>query len=465
MRTLLSAFFSFIFLSLFAQTTLEKTTHDFGELSANADRYIDITFKTKSSKASYLLRIEQSPEVVYRINTDLIQPDSTYVLRFQVNPKQKGSFDYLVRIYFSDNPQAIELHLKGSIQSAPNLSDNYLTRCPDFSAVPSGPQSSELTIITVDKETGAPLSRSSVAIIRNGEPAGAWITGKKGSFKANIPFGFFYFLAAHDGYLKKEAGVYVGPEITEITIPLSKYPALQEPVAIVEPPIEEPTVLAPEEAVEIIKEQTPTADTVMQNYPELAKIPADDFSAELFNDVNVVFVLDISSSMKLGEKMDLMKYSLNQLVSHLRPSDRMGMVTYSDNAEVFQAPTLGSDKTQIQEAVSALKPKGMTAGGKGIKLGFKEVMRNFDPNKTNMVIVITDGAFNKDSDDYQKVVKKYAKKGIVFSVVGIQTKEKDAVMMTEAATFGHGRYVPIHVLADAQYNLLKEIRIASFKGK
>ena len=106
----------------------------------------------------------------------------------------------------------------------------------------------------------------------------------------------------------------------------------------------------------------------------------------------------------------------------------------------------------------------MTAGGKGIKLGYKEVMKNYDPKKANMVIIITDGAFNKDSEDYQKTVQKYAKQGIIFSVVGIQAREKDAVLMQEAAEFGHGRFVPIQKLADAHSNLTTEIRIASFKS-
>ena len=106
----------------------------------------------------------------------------------------------------------------------------------------------------------------------------------------------------------------------------------------------------------------------------------------------------------------------------------------------------------------------MTAGGKGIKLGYKEVMKNYDAHKTNMVIVITDGAFNKDSEDYQKTVQKYAKDGVVFSVVGIQTRERDAQLMQEAADFGNGRFVPIQKLADAHSNLTQEIRIASFKG-
>ena len=64
----------------------------------------------------------------------------------------------------------------------------------------------------------------------------------------------------------------------------------------------------------------------------------------------------------------------------------------------------------------------------------------------------------------RRLRQKYAKNGVVFSVVGIQTRERDAKLMEEAAHFGNGRYVPIQKLTDAHSNLMQEIRIASFKG-
>ena len=467
MKGALTFFLLLICSFLFGQTTIVNTSADLGDLYSSTQRYVDIPIQNKGTKMSYLLRIQHGPEISYRISTDKFVPDSTVTLRLQVNPTKKGKFQHEVYVYFSDAAQPTVIRVKGNVVELPGFSGDQMTRCPDFNASPSSVRTKELTIITVDKETGLPLAQSKVAIIRNGEPAGAWITGRKGAFSAAIPSGYFYFLATHEGYLKKEAGVFVGPEISEITIPLRKDPAFSPPPPTPDPePIaEEPIQLPNESVVEIIQEQAPVKDTAVEKIPELAQLPPTEFSKSYFNDVNVVFVLDVSSSMKLGEKMDLMKYALNQLVSNLRPDDIMGLVTYSDNAEVFQAPTKGANKEAIQTAVSELRPRGMTAGGKGIKLGYKQVLKNYDAGKTNIVVVITDGAFNKDSDDYQKIVRKYAKKGIIFSVVGIQTKDRDVSLMQEAADFGKGRYVHIQEITDAQYKLLNEIRIASFKGK
>ena len=168
-------------------------------------------------------------------------------------------------------------------------------------------------------------------------------------------------------------------------------------------------------------------------------------------------------AMKLGEKMDLLKYSMNQLIDMLRPEDQMGIVVYSDNASVYQVSTPGDRKEILRNSIDKLKPKGMSAGGKGIQLGYKQVMENYDNSITNMVIVITDGAFNKESNNYQKTVRRYAKKGIILSVVGVQTTKKDALLMTEAATFGNGRFIAVQKLTDAHNNLKQEIRIATFR--
>ena len=450
----------------FGQGNITDDVFDLGDIYSSSTRYVDLKFGNPTSKTIYILKVEHSPEVSYLLSSDMMKPDSSIQFRMQVNPVKSGVFNLVVKVYLSDQSNPVIYHLKGNLKEKIDYG-NYLTRCPDFGAgPPSTNTSKELTIITIDKVTGEPLSQSTVSIIRNGEPAGSWITGRSGKFKANIPSGFFYFFATHSGYENKEAGVYVGPEISEITIPLvpvkTEEPE-EQPIAS-EP---EPVQLPPEQAETALEEQlaTKTPDsTFTQSYPELATIPEDNFSETYFSDVNVVFVLDISASMKMGEKMDLMKFSLNQLVEQLRSTDRMGIVTYSSSAKVLLQPTSGNDKSTLKNTISGLEAGGMTAGGLGIKMAYKEVMKHYDPNKANMVIIITDGAFNKDSDDYEKTVKKYAKKGIVFSVVGIQSKTNDQKLMQEAATVGNGRFVLIQKLADAYMNLKREIRIASYKG-
>ncbi|MES2555724.1 MAG: VWA domain-containing protein [Bacteroidota bacterium] len=449
-----------------AQTVFSTQNLDLGELHAGSERFGDILVTNKGKQKSYILRVEKPVDVTYLASSDVLLPDSSFSFRLQVNPAKKGAFSYDVKVYTSDNMDPVNIRISGNVKELTENTMAGMMSCPDFGSEPSRVQTSELTIITVDENTREPLAKSTVTIIRNGTPAGAWITGKKGSFQQESIPGYFYFFASHDGYFPKEAGVYVGPKIREITIPLKIDPSTIV-VPNPEPIPDEPEQLTAETAEILIDQQLANqqSDSVIkQTIPELAQLPPNSFESEHFKPVNVVFVLDVSSSMKLGEKMDLMKYSLNQLVDEMRPEDHISLVTYSDGASVLLAPTACTQQEAIKAKVAELKPHGMTAGGKGIKLGYKQALQQLSPDKATMVIIITDGAFNKSSDDYQKTVRKYAKKGITFSVVGVQNRPNDQRAMEEAAEFGNGRYIPINKLSDAQYNLLQEIRIASFRG-
>lgn len=456
----------FLWNALTAQSSLSVSTVDFGDLYAGSERFADVSIRNQGGAKIYVLRVEQNPELVYKLSSDIVDPEGFTTLRIQLNPIKRGPFQFICRVYMSDQPEPLTVTITGDVKELPKVTA-LSTACPDFGATPPTNEPTDLTIITVDKQTREPLAVSKVVIIRNGEPAGAWMTGRKGNFRIAIPPGYFYFLATHEGYLSKEAGVYVAADIKEITIPLSRdpefTPEIDVPIAEVPDSSETLTI---DEAIAIIDDHVAeqiAQDTLPPVNPELADLSMKNFETQFFKPVNVVFVVDVSSSMKQGEKMDLLKYSLNQLIHELRPVDRMGIVTYSDNAHIFQVPTPCDRKEVIAKAISELKPQGMTAGGKGIKLGYRQVMMNYDPDKANVIIIITDGAFNKDSDDYQKVVRKYAKKGVIFSVVGIQARENDAKKMTEAADFGKGRYVSISQLSDAQDKLFQEIRLASFK--
>jgi Ca-activated chloride channel family protein len=191
-----------------------------------------------------------------------------------------------------------------------------------------------------------------------------------------------------------------------------------------------------------------------------------DFSESHYKPVNVVFVLDVSASMNQGDKIELMKFSLLQLTDLIRPCDHMAIVTYSDMANVLVPPCTGANKADLKVQISGLRASGLTAGGTGIKLGYKEILKNLDPDHLNTVIVVTDGAFNKDSENYQKIIKKYRKKGIEISIVGVKMKSTDQVKMNEVCILGGGALITINSLAEAQANLVNEIRHRAFmEGK
>ena len=464
-------FFLALFISQLGigQIFFDKNKYDFGDLEVYDNRFVDFILTNKNNKKEYLLRITKPLDVAYIESGQAMENDSSITIRFQINTKKKGNFSYEVEIYTSDKDLPTKIKLTGNIKEVPQDNLSALTACPSFSALPSGKKFNEfeLTILTIDKESKIPLSQSLVVMLQNGKQILALSTDKSGKIRQQSTFGFSYFYASHDGYYPAEMGEYINFQRSYVILELERdtridlantqtldsAPATDEAEKITNTKIDL--------EIELQKEQK--TESPIEISTALSELDKNDFSETYFKPVNIVFVLDISSSMKQNEKLELMKYALFQLVNMLRAEDKISIVTYSSEAKVLISRASGANKEKINAEVSALKAAGLTAGGEGIKLGYKQARKSFIENGVNQVIVITDGAFNRYSQVYEKTVKKYNKKGIHLSVVGIQNKEADEQKMQLAAELGGGRYIPIFNLADAQYNLKEEIRFISFK--
>jgi Ca-activated chloride channel family protein len=453
----------------FGQVTFDKLKHDFGDLESYDERFVDFILTNKGQKKEYVLSVKKPYEVNYIVNGKFMDQDSSVVLRFQINPKVKGRFSYDIDVFVSDRAEAVKIKITGNLKDVASDDLSAFTACPDFSSRPGGKKANnfQLTVITIDSETKAELSNSKVSFIQNGIPVWTNQTDKNGKIKEEANLGFSYFYASHEAYKPAELGAYVNFQRNVIVLELAKDPSYCPPPPATTPPIQ-PIIIDPTPPVVeiVIEEELLNEETTafIEEAPvEFSSLAPDDFSAENFNPINVVFVLDVSSSMQQGDRIELMKYSLFQLMEMLRPMDKIGIVTFSSDSRVVLAPTNCGNKETIQKEIENLKASGLTAGGEGIKLGYQQALKGFVPGGTNQIIVITDGAFNRNSDDYKKYVKKYKKKGINMSVVGIKIKDVDQVKMTEAAEVGGGRLVPIMKLADAQANLKQEIRFAAFK--
>jgi Ca-activated chloride channel family protein len=473
MKTLLIFFIVFVGFNAFSQIQFEKTKHDFGDLEPYDDHFVDIVVKNVGSKKEYLLSVKKPYDIVYIVNGQFIDPDSSIIVRLQVNPKAKGRFNYEVQIFTSDKNEATQVKLSGNITELPQDNLSAFTSCPDFSARPGGKVNNfDLTVVTVDKETRKPLVHSEVTMIQNGQAIWAIETDKNGTIKKASTLGLSYFYAVHDGYLPSELGAYVNFQRNYVILELVKNPISEKPL----PKPVEPEITQNDTVVEVVlveelehylenqlNNETTTAVENSSIPTELAQLDKNNFDEGYFRPINVVFVLDVSASMKQVDKIELMKFSLFQLTQMLRPQDKMGIVTYATEAMVLLPSTSGSDKEKINKEVEELKASGLTAGGAGIKLGYKQCLKGYLDDGVNQIIVITDGAFNRSSDDYKKFIKKYKRKGIQMSVVGIKNKPMDEDEMKEAAELGGGRYIPIFKLADAQNNLKEEIRFVTFK--
>ncbi|MBU2018801.1 MAG: VWA domain-containing protein [Bacteroidetes bacterium] len=487
MQKLILILFTFFSVTcLFSQTSISTNSHDFGELNVFSDRYMDVVLSSTGTKKNYLLRIKKPNEVVFLVKGKELTQDSIITIRLQVNPKQKGKFKHEIEIFTSDRMEPFYVKLTGDMTENPPNDLNAFQNCPAFGSNPTNATDFKMNIAVIDAETKLPIEKSTVHIVQNGRSKYAFRTNDEGRISEKVPLGYSYFYVSKDGYEPAETGTYVNSQRNQLVLELKKK---EELVQIVQTTTTEDQVVvidlnessnekAEEESIvelkveDPFKEEQPIVEIKLEDKIKeeevfvptaLTGLSASDFSETYFKPVNVTFVLDISSSMRAGDKMELLKFSLNSLNQQLRAQDKVSLVTYADNARSLIAPIAGDERATMEKTVDDLKASGLTAGGEGIKLGYKENMKGFLSDGANHVIVITDGAFNRNSKDYQKYVRKYKRKGITLSIVGIKNKETDAGEMEDAAKLGGGRYIPIMKLADAQNNLFQEIRLITYK--
>lgn len=457
----------------FGQLSYEKTVVDFGDLNRDSQRYMDIEVKNTGKKKEYFLSFRKPPELVSLSRGETVMPDSSSFIRVQVNPRKKGKFEYELSVFTSDKQEATIIKVKGNFTELPDDAMAQFHNCPDFTSKPvrRNPQNTVL-IKTIDATFKNPVD-AEVFLVRNGTDINH-IKTKDGVKEEKMDIGYIYFFVKAESYKNLDTSAYVSVKNSEVVLELQKDPnySMPDQQDSLKKPEEKPVIAEVKEEspadmrLDLGQQlaQEPVTNTESPSGLSLDSIPLDEFKSEHFKPVNVVFVLDVSSSMGSNEKFDLLKFSLLQLSDLLRPEDKITLVTYATEANVLLPASSGQNKETIRSEIKKLRASGQTAGMDGIKLGFKEAEKSFISEGSNMVIVITDGAFNKNNGDYLKVIEKYKEKGIVFSVVGIKNLPKDEINMREAATKGNGAYVPVFKLADARQNLIREIRRAAFKG-
>jgi len=452
-----SVIFLLVALHSFSQMIFSSLQHNFGDLQSYDHRFVDITILNKGHKDGYILSVRKPSEVVYIQSRALVQKDSSLTLRFQVNPLEKGKFRYVVDIFTSDQDHAHKLILSGNMEYT-DKNTNYLTACPDFNAHPIGRQSNQLDmdITVIDAQTRQIIPTSQVSMIQNGRKTWTKSTNQNGKIKQSGLVGPAYFYVTKNGYVPSEKGFFINHTRSNIVIELTKITQENQQ-------IETDIVLLEIDSTDRMDTQVKITPQLEENKPVvLEDLPPDNFDPAFFAPVNVVFVLDVSSSMNQGDKMELMKYSLNKLADFIREQDRISLVTYASRAQVLLPPTSGADKEAILEQVKKLRAHGMTAGGEGIRMGFEQALKGYLTTGVNHVFVLTDGAFNQKNYDYKKMIKKYTAQKLKLSVVGIVNDQRSEISMREIAQMGQGHYIPIFKLVDAQKNIPQAIRKMAF---
>ena len=175
---------------------------------------------------------------------------------------------------------------------------------------------------------------------------------------------------------------------------------------------------------------------------------------------NLVFLVDVSGSMRGPARLPLVKQSLALLVNELREEDHVAIVVYAGAAGLALPSTSGSDKQRILAALEGLEAGGSTAGGAGIRLAYDVVRKHFIQGGNNRVILCTDGDFNVGASSdgaLVDLIEQRRTEGAFLTILGFGMGNYKDAKMEKLADAGNGNYGYIDDLLEARKMLVKEM--------
>jgi Ca-activated chloride channel family protein len=168
---------------------------------------------------------------------------------------------------------------------------------------------------------------------------------------------------------------------------------------------------------------------------------------------NLVFLLDVSGSMRDADSLPLLKRSMRELVEQLDGRDHVSIVAYASEAALVLPPTGGDDPQTILAAIDGLGAGGSTNGAAGIRLAYEQAAKHVAEDGVNRVILATDGDFNvgatRDSE-LVELIQQRAETGVYLSILGFGTGNYRDATLEQIADRGNGNYAYIDSFDEAK---------------
>jgi len=111
--------------------------------------------------------------------------------------------------------------------------------------------------------------------------------------------------------------------------------------------------------------------------------------------LNLCLVLDHSSSMLRGGKVDQLKETVREIIDGLDEEDLLSIVTFGDRAEVLLPAQPLRDKALVHGAIDAIHCRGGTEIARGLAAGLSESARNASRALSHLIL-LTDGQTRGD---------------------------------------------------------------------
>ncbi len=177
-------------------------------------------------------------------------------------------------------------------------------------------------------------------------------------------------------------------------------------------------------------------------------------------DAALTFVIDVSGSMDMDNRLGLVKRSLELLVEQLHRNDTVSIVVYGSEARVVLEPTTGSNSDRILDAIYSLQPEGSTNAEAGLRLGYGMATEAFKSDGINRVILCSDGVANvgqTEADAILEEIHRHVERGVTLTTIGFGMDNYNDALMEQLADNGNGFYAYVDDMDEARKLFIDEI--------
>lgn len=175
---------------------------------------------------------------------------------------------------------------------------------------------------------------------------------------------------------------------------------------------------------------------------------------------NLVFLIDVSGSMDMPNKLPLLKAGFIMMAKNLRPIDTISIVTFGENVNLLCEGISGSNKEKITAVLEKLGADGPTPGESAIKLAFSVARRRMIKGGNNRIILAADGDFNvgmSTEKDLMTLIEQEKQKGIYLTCLGVGSGNYKDSKLSVLAQKGNGNFAYIDNEQEAERVLVTDL--------
>ena len=169
-------------------------------------------------------------------------------------------------------------------------------------------------------------------------------------------------------------------------------------------------------------------------------IQGKELSFDELPPMNLAFVIDKSGSMADRDKMDWVRESFYIFIDKVRDKDFVALIYFDNSAQtVFPSTGMYSSmhRQRFRDKVYRVQPGGGTNLMDGVKLGYREVLKNYRSEYINRVILLSDGQATTSIYGLTEMAQSYRDMGITISTIGLG-QDFDLALMRDLAHAGGG---------------------------